>query len=109
MKKYMRFPFAAIPIVAMFAAGCITATLAKEETATRTKKAATYVTNPNVTIAPAEYATLAKQSLMHLAKFNFNAFEATLADNVLYTFPDEDVDTRTKLNGKAAVVGWWKG
>ena len=108
MKKYMCFPLAAILIAAMFAAGCNTATPVKEETVTPTATDATAVTNPNFSIAPAEYATLSEKSLMHLAKFEFDAWEATLADNVIYTFPDGDVDTRTKLEGKAAVVGWWK-
>ena len=43
-----------------------------------------------------------------MAKFDFDAWAEMLADNVIYTFPDGDVDTRTKLEGKAAVVGWWK-
>ena len=105
----MRFQLAAILFAAMFAAGCNAASPAKEETATATETVATEVTNPNFSIAPAEYATLSEQSLMHLAKFEFDAWEATLADNVIYTFPDGDIDTRTKLEGKAAVIGWWKG
>lgn len=109
MKKIKIFPLAAITIVAMLFAGCNDTAPAKEETVTPTETVTTAVTNPNFSIAPAEYATLSEQSLMHLAKFEFDAWEATLSDNVLYTFPDGDVDTRTKLEGKAAVVGWWKG
>lgn len=109
MKKYMCFPAAAILTAAIFAAGCNTATPVKEESVTPTETVSTTVTNPNFSIAPVEYASLSEQSLMHLAKFEFDAFEATLADNVMYTFPDGDVDTRTKLEGKAAVVAWWKG
>ena len=104
----MGFPLAAILIAALFAAGCNTAPPAKEETVTPAATVSTAVTNPNFSIAPVEYASLSEQSLMHLAKFEFDAFEATLADNVMYTFPDGDVDTRTKLEGKAAVVAWWK-
>ena len=109
MKKIKIFPFAVITIVAMHFAGCSNTAPAKEETVTPTETVTTAVTNPNFSIAPAEYSTLSEQSLMHLAKFEFDAWEATLADNVLYTFPDGDVDTRTKLEEKAAVVGWWKG
>ena len=109
MKKNMIFPFAAFTLAVMFATGCNNAAPAKEETVAQTSTATTAVTNPNFSIAPVEYASLSEQSLMHLAKFEFDAFEATLADNVMYTFPDGDVDTRTKLEGKAAVVGWWKG
>ena len=104
----MGFPLAAILIAALFAAGCNTAPPAKEETVTPAATVSTEVTNPNFSIAPVEYASLSEQSLMQLAKFEFDAFEATLADNVMYTFPDGDVDTRTKLEGKAAVVAWWK-
>ncbi len=109
MKKNMRFPFAAFTLAVVFATGCNTAAPAKEETVAPIATVATAVTNPNFSIAPVEYASLSEQSLMHLAKFEFDAFEATLADNVMYTFPDGDVDTRTKLEGKAAVVAWWKG
>ena len=31
-----------------------------------------------------------------------------MADNIVYAFPDGDVDSRTKLEGKAAVLAWWK-
>ena len=66
------------------------------------------VTNPNFSIAPVEYAELSEKALGHIAKFEFDAWAEMLADNVAYTFPDGDVDTRTRLEGKAAVVGWWK-
>lgn len=110
MKKNMIFPFAAFTLAVMFTAGCNNTAPAKEENpATTTTMEVAAVTNPNFSIAPVEYATLSEQSLAHLAKFEFDAWEATLADNVIYTFPDGDIDTRTKLEGKAAVVGWWKG
>ena len=109
MKKSILFPFAAIVLSVMFAAGCNNTAPAKQETVAKTEEIATVITNPNFSIAPTEYATLSEQSLMHLAKFEFDTWEATLADNVIYTFPDGDIDTRTKLEGKAAVVGWWKG
>jgi ketosteroid isomerase-like protein len=109
MKKNILFPFAAIVLAVMFAAGCNNTAPVKEETVATTATVTTAVTNPNFSIAPVEYAALSEQSIMHLAKFEFDAWEATLADNVIYTFPDGDVDTRTKLEGKAAVVGWWKG
>ena len=59
-------------------------------------------------IAPAEYATLAETSIKTLARFDFPAWEAMLADNVEYDFPDGDQNTRTKLMGKAKVLDWWK-
>jgi ketosteroid isomerase-like protein len=31
-----------------------------------------------------------------------------LADDVVYAYPDGDMDTRTKITGKSAVVDWWK-
>ena len=65
-------------------------------------------TNALFRIAPAEYATLAEQSLVYLAAKNFDAWSALLADDVEYDFPDGDQNTRTKLKGKAAVLAWWK-
>lgn len=64
--------------------------------------------NSNFSIAPVEYAELSEKALNLMAKFDFDTWAEMLADNVIYTFPDGDVDTRTKLEGKAAVVGWWK-
>lgn len=61
-----------------------------------------------MSIAPAEYADLAEKSLQHFARFDYDAWGNTLADDVIYTFPDGDVDTRTKLEGKTANLDWWK-
>ena len=66
------------------------------------------VSNPNFVIAPAEYSTLNEKALLHLAKFEFDAWGEMLSDNVIYAFPDGDVDTRTSLKGKDAVLAWWK-
>ncbi len=66
------------------------------------------VTNPLFRIAPAEYATMAEKSMTLLAAADFDAWEAMLADNVEFDFPDGDPNTRTKLKGKAAVLAWWK-
>lgn len=109
MKKIKILPLAAVTILVMLLAGCSDTAPAKEETVTPTEAVTKAVTNPNFSIAPEEFSTLSEKSLMHLGKFEFDAWEATLADDVIYTFPDGDVDTRTKLEGKAAVVGWWKG
>ena len=67
------------------------------------------ITNPLFTIAPADYTVIAEKALTQLANFDYDAWGQMLADNVEYSFPDGDNDTRTKLVGKAAVVGWWKG
>lgn len=66
------------------------------------------ITNPLFSIASIEYADLTQKALDHMAKFEFDAWGDMLADNIVYSFPDGDVDTRTKLEGKSAVVGWWK-
>ena len=55
-----------------------------------------------------EYSALAAKALEHLSKFEFDAWGTMLADSVEYYFPDGDVDTRTKLVGKQAVLDWWK-
>ncbi len=72
------------------------------------KAAMPVMTNPRFAIAPDYYAESAEKALVHLSKFEFDAWEAMLSDGVQFNFPDGDVDTRTKLVGKAAVVGWWK-
>ena len=57
-------------------------------------------------IASTEYATLTETSIKTFARFDFAAWEAMLADNSEYDFPDGDQNTRTKLIGKAKVLGW---
>ncbi len=110
MKKNHFFTLAVPAIAILIITGCINTPPAKEattvnETATSTAAA---ISNPNFSIAPLEYATLSEKSLNHLSKFEFDDWAAMMADNVVYAFPDGDVDTRTKLEGKAAVVAWWK-
>jgi len=109
MKKNQTILLAAAMSAAfLFTAGCNSAP-AKEEAVKEVKaEAPAAVTNPNFVIAPIEYAELSEKALNHIAKFEFDAWADMLADNVVYAFPDGDVDTRTKLEGKAAVVGWWK-
>ena len=80
-------------------------TTTKEETAGATPAA---VTNPNFSIAPIEYSELSEKALNLFAKFEYDAWADMLADNIIYSFPDGDVDTRTRLEGKAAVLAWWK-
>ena len=64
--------------------------------------------NPDLAIAPSEYADLSKMALEHLTKFEFDAWGAMLADTIQYNFPNGDEQTRTKLVGKTAVLDWWK-
>lgn len=107
MKKNQFQLLAVLVIVAIFfTPGCNNETPAKEEVSTATMPAA--VTNPNFSIAPIEYAELSEKAMNHLANFEFDAWSDMLADDVVFSFPDGDVDTRTKVEGKAAVVGWWK-
>ncbi len=110
MKKNHFLTFAAIIIAYFFIGGCSSNTPAKEEAAVTPATVSTVaaVTNPNFTIAPVEYVDLAQKAFDLMSKFEYDAWGEMLADNVVYTFPDGDVDTRTKLEGKAAVVGWWK-
>ena len=108
-KNHFLLLAAAVATTSFLFAGCNNATPVKDEAKTETAaivKAG--VTNPNFEIAPLEYAELAEKATNHIAKFEFDAWGDMLADNVVYTFPDGDVDTRTKLEGKANVVGWWK-
>lgn len=114
MKKNY-FPLLAIMLViatVFFIVGCNNDAPAKE--VAKTTDAATVttldsnVTNPLFKIAPIEYAVLSEKALLLMADFKFDDWAAMLADNVIYSFPDGDADTRTTLNGKAAVVRWWK-
>lgn len=111
MKKNLFVTVAIFVVAATFiTTGCnnevpATETKAKKETANATTPA---VTNPNFSIAPIEYSELAEKALGHIGRFEFDAWGEMLADNVVYLFPDGDVDTRTKLEGKATVLGWWK-
>lgn len=92
--------------------GCGNNTAAKEEAVIKEPApmvtTTNAVTNPNFSIAPVEYADLSERALGYFAKFDYDAWADMLSDNVVYAFPDGDVDTRTKLEGKAAVVAWWK-
>ena len=111
MKKKIFLSFAAMVVAVLFFNGCNTAAPAKDETVstdTSTAVTSVAVTNPNFSIAPQEYAELSEKALNLFAGFQFDAWADMMADNVEYTFPDGDVDTRTKLQGKAAVLGWWK-
>jgi ketosteroid isomerase-like protein len=113
MKKNLQFSIAAIAFAAVFSYGCNSNTTEKEISSTKQIVAADSTTtpattNPNFSIAPIEYAELSEKALNLLAKFEFDAWAGMMADNVVFAFPDGDVDTRTILDGKAAVIGWWK-
>ena len=104
MKKIQFFAIGVITL-AMSTAGCKDKEPSQEITASSSTKA---VTNPRFTIAPEEYAELGEKALSLFAKLDYDAWGEMLADDVVYTFPDGDVDTRTKLEGKKAVLDWWK-
>lgn len=112
MKKNHFFSMTGILAIVFFTAGCTDTSTSKEEPAqkpaTETNTSAVTVTNPNFIIAPVEYSTLSEKAMNHMARFEFDAWGDMLADNVVYTFPDGDVETRTTLNGKEAVLAWWK-
>ncbi len=111
MIKLNFLPVALITTFVFFITGCNNETPAKKNTNTKAATATSsesVVTNPLFKIAPVEYATLSEKALLHVAKFEFDAWAAMLADDVVYSFPDGDAATRTTLTGKNAVVGWWK-
>jgi ketosteroid isomerase-like protein len=84
------------------------ATKTEETPVTVAPVAEAAITNPNFTIAPVEYAELAEKTFQLLASLDIDAWVATMADSVAYSFPDGDVATRTTLKGKEAVAKWWK-
>ena len=111
MKKKIFLSIATMAVAVLFFMGCNTAAPAKDETVgkdTSTVLTTAAVSNPNFSIASLEYSELCEKALNHLSRFELDAWGDMMADNVVYFFPDGDVDTRTKLEGKAAVVGWWK-
>ena len=110
MKKNTFFSLAVMAMALLINAGCSNNTTAKEETSVKDTSAISMpsVTNPNFIIAPMEYVTLSERAFSLMTALNFDAWGDMLADNVVYSFPDGDVETRTKLEGRAAVVGWWK-
>ena len=59
-------------------------------------------------IAPPVYAALAEKSLDLLTSFQFDSWSSMLSDSIIYYFPDGDKNTRTKLEGKTALLAWWK-
>ena len=111
MKINIFLSIAAMAVSVLFFTGCNTAAPARDETVgkdTSTIVTAAAVSNPNFSIGALEYAELCEKALNYLAGFDFDAWAGMMADNVVFSFPDGDVDTRTKLEGKDAVVGWWK-
>ena len=101
MKKLQSLTMAVI-ILGM-TTSCSDAQPAKEASATQAPG-----TNSRFTIAPDEYSQLSEKAFGHFARFDYDAWGDMLADDVVFTFPDGDVDTRTKLEGKKAVLDWWK-
>ena len=107
MKKILFGSIGAIVITIFFMTSCNNASSANETTASK-DSVTEAVTNPNISLAPIEYADLAEKSLQLLAKGDYDAWGDMLADDVVYAYPDGDQDTRTKVTGKAALLAWWK-
>ena len=109
MKKKLFLPIAAITFAAVFSNGCNNDKAASNAPAVKGDTVSTaVVTNPNVSLAPVEYSELSEKSLQLLANQDYDAWANMLADDIVYAYPDGDMDTRTKITGKDAVVNWWK-
>ena len=104
MKKFPSINQTMMLCLVLALAACATS---EEKTTTEESPAAAAAVNPNYEMAPQEYADLAVQSLTHFSNLDFEAWAATLSDDVIFYFPDGDAGTRTELNGKAAVLAWW--
>jgi hypothetical protein len=63
--------------------------------------------NPDYGIGTTEYSDLAVESLSAWTQLDFDAWAATMSDDVEFYFPGGDAGTRTSLIGKAAVLDWW--
>lgn len=78
-----------------------------EKSATTENQPASTVVNPDYEIASPEYSELAAKSLTSFANLDFEAWTATMSDDVVFYFPDGDAGTRTELSGKKAILDWW--
>jgi len=92
----LKRPTLGLCVIAMFAWGF--AAPAEEPAA---------VTNPYYDIGATEYSDLAVKSLSAWTDLDFDAWAATMSDDVEFYFPDGDAGSRTSLIGKAAVLDWW--
>jgi len=63
-------------------------------------------TKGDFTAAPPAYSILAEKSLDLIASFKLDTWSTMLSDSVICYFPDGDVNTRTKLVGKKALLEW---
>jgi hypothetical protein len=63
--------------------------------------------NSDYEIGTTEYSDLSVKSLSAWTQLDFDAWAATMSDDVEFYFPDGDAGTRTSLIGKAAVLDWW--
>lgn len=70
-------------------------------------QSATADTHSNYSIASEDYEELAEKALNLVGSFEFDDWYEMLAEDVEYYFPDGDVETRTRLIGKEAVVEFW--
>ena len=98
MKKNYFLPLVAILLAAFFLNGCNNASPAKEQPAAKDSVAIAAtpatITNPNFSIAPAEYATLSETALSHMANFEFDAWGEMMADNI----PESQASIKIHLN-----------
>lgn len=65
------------------------------------------LTNSKFAIASVEYEQRSEAYLNHLAAMEWEKSFEYLAENVTFRLPDGDTDTRTSLEGKAAVMNFW--
>jgi hypothetical protein len=63
--------------------------------------------NPKYSIASPEYEQITEQYLQHLARFEWEASYAFLADDVAFHMPDGDRGSRTMFKGLDAVKAHW--
>ena len=104
--NYLKFTKKALglSLSVMLLGGCSSPT---EKPATTENQAAAPVVNPDYEIASPEYSELAAKSLTSFANLDFEAWTATMSDDVIFYFPDGDAGARTELSGKKAILDWW--
>lgn len=108
MKTKFLLPLLSALLITIISGGCKNASSANEPKVNSDSGNVAVTDNPQVSIAPPEYSELAEKSLELIAQKNFDAWGDMLADDVIYEYPDGDMQTRTKISGKQAVIDWWK-
>lgn len=74
----------------------------KEEAVTEEKEI------PMLEVASEEYSDLTLKTLDLLSKFDLETWKESLADDIVWYWPDGNSETRHSIEGKDKLIAWWK-